>query len=105
MCKSGGGSCARVRRVSPHTIVVPISTMAATLRRRFMVLRIPGPQLVEMLNHVVVFEQIEILDDVIVGEQANVRAAQLLLQLELIDAGDRQTSGAMMYHDRDREHR
>src|ERR1700735_5476292 len=58
-----------------------------------------------MLDHVIVLEQIEMFDDVIVGQQADVRAAQLLLQLELIDSRRLRTSRPAMYHDRDREHR
>ena len=37
-----------------------------------MVPAVPGPQLVQMLDHVIVLEQIEMLDDVIVGQQADV---------------------------------
>src|SRR5277367_1044986 len=102
--KSGGESCANARRVSPHTNVVPINTSAATLRRSFMVPVIPGPQLVQMLDHVIVLEQVEMLDDVIVGQQADIGAAQLLLQLELIDFRRGRAGRPAMHDDRDREY-
>ena len=68
-----------------------------------MLLAIPRRQLVQVLDHVIVLEQVEMLDDPIIGQEADIGTAYVGLQLELIDSRSLNTAAAMRHQD-DREH-